>query len=98
MSQKQKRGTKRSAKSAQLDPEEEIDIVRVSDNNIRVVRENTNATNENSSESNHVTDLEAIKNYFDSRFNSLESKIEQDTHAVSLEFENKLASYEKISY
>ena len=75
-----RKGIKRSVRAPNIDIEPEdllhddpIDTVRIPSQNIRFVeRNNENPTTESS-------DLVALKNYFNTKFNTLEVKITNDT-------------------
>ena len=62
-------------------------VERISTQNIRFVeRSNENPTTESS-------DLVALKDYFDIKFNALEAKITNDAQAVSTDIDEKFNSY-----
>ena len=90
----ERKGVKRSVRTANIDTEPEdllhddpIDIVWTSSQNIRFVeRSNENPTTESS-------DLVALKDYFDTKFNALEAKITNDAQAVSTDLDEKFNSY-----
>ena len=85
-----RKGVKRSVRTANIDIEPEdllhddpIDIVRIPSQNIRFVeRSNENPTTESS-------DLVAFKDYFDTKFITLEAKITNDAQAVSTYLDEK---------
>ena len=85
-----RKGVKRSVRTANIDIEPEdllhddpIDIVRIPSQNIRFVeRSNENPTTESS-------DLVALKDYFDTKFITLEAKITNDAQAVSTYLDEK---------
>ena len=89
-----RKGVKRSVKTANIDIEPEdlvdddpIDIVRIPSQNIRFVE----SSKENpTTESN---DFVTLKDYFDTKFNALESKITNDAQAVSTDLDEKFNSY-----
>ena len=63
--------------------------MRIPSQNIRFVeRSNENPTTESS-------DLVALKDYFDTKFNALEAKITNDAQAVSTDLDEKFNSYIK---
>ena len=84
-----RKGVKRSLRTANIDTEPEdllhddpIDIVWTSSQNIRFVeRSNENPTTESS-------DLVALKDYFDTKFNMLEARIINDAQAVSTDLDD----------
>ena len=90
----ERKGVKRSVKTANIDIEPEdlldddpIDIARIPSQNIRFVE----SSKENpTTESN---DLVALKDYFDTKFNALEAKITNDAQAVSTDLDEKFNSY-----
>ena len=85
----ERKGVKRSLRTANIDTEPEdllhddpIDIVWTSSQNIRFVeRSNENPTTESS-------DLVALKDYFDTKFNMLEARIINDAQAVSTDLDD----------
>ena len=91
-----RKGVKCSVKVANIDIEPEdlhhsdpIDIVRIPSQNIRFAeRSNENPTTESS-------DLVALKDYFDTKFSTLEAKITNDAQAVSTDLDEKFNSYIK---
>ena len=91
-----RKGVKRSVRTANIDTEPEdllhddpIEIVRIPSQNIRFVeRSNENPTTESS-------DLVALKDYFDIKFNALEAIITNDAQAVSADLDEKFNSYIK---
>ena len=83
-----RKGVKRFVKTANIDIEAEdllhndpIGIVKIPSQNLRFVeRRNENSTTESS-------DLVALKDYFDTKFNALEAKITNDAEAVSIDLD-----------
>ena len=83
-----RKGVKRSVRTANIDIEPEdllhddpIDIVKIPSQNLRFVeRRNENSTTESS-------DLVALKDYFETKFNALEAKITNDAEAVSIDLD-----------
>ena len=84
-----RKGVKRSLRTANIDTEPEdlshddpIDIVRISSQNMRFVeRSNENPTTESS-------DLVALKDYFNTKFNMLEARITNDAQAVCTDLDD----------
>ena len=91
-----RKGVKRSVRAANIDIEPEdlvhddpIDIVKIPSQNLWFVeRRNEYSTTESS-------DLVALKDYFDAKFNALEAKITNHAQAVSSDLDKKFKSYIK---
>ena len=85
-----RKGVKRSVRTANIDIEPEdllhddlIDIVKIPSQNLWFVeRRNEYSTTESS-------DLAALKDYFDTKFNALEAKITNHAQAVSSDLDKK---------
>ena len=84
-----RKGVKRSVRTANINIEPEdllhddpIDIVRIPSQNVRFVeRSNENPTTESS-------DLVALKDYFNTKFNMLEARITNDAQAVCTDLDD----------
>ena len=91
-----RKGVKRFVRTANIDiaPEDllhddQIDILRIRSQNIGFEeRSNENPNTESS-------DLVALKDYFDTKFNALEAKITNDARVVSTDLDEKFNPYIK---
>ena len=91
-----RKGLKHSVKTAKISIEQEdllhddpLDIVRIPSQYTWFVE----GSNENSA--TESSDLVALKDYFDTKFNALEAKITNDAQVVSTDFDKEFNSYIK---